>query len=167
MAAEGGVLRGSDPRKRLTLKALIGSGDRITLFTLPFVIVGVGANIVFPEAFEVGGPSDALRVVSIVVLIAGVIVWLWSVALILTKARRGELITTGPYAWMKHPIYTSVSLLVLPWVGFLLNTWAGALIGLGLYLGVRRYAPGEETAMAAAFGDRWDTYARSVKFPWL
>ena len=32
-------------------------------------------------------------------------------------------------SWMKHPLYTIVALLVLPWIGFLLNTWLGALIG--------------------------------------
>jgi protein-S-isoprenylcysteine O-methyltransferase Ste14 len=33
---------------------------------------------------------------------------------------------------MKHPLYTSVALLVLPWIGFLLDTSVGALIGVAL-----------------------------------
>jgi protein-S-isoprenylcysteine O-methyltransferase Ste14 len=68
-------------------------------------------------------------VVSVVVLIAGVTIWIWSVALMLTKVPRGELITSGLYSLMKHPLYTGVALLVLPWIGFLLDTWVGALIG--------------------------------------
>jgi Isoprenylcysteine carboxyl methyltransferase (ICMT) family. len=47
-------------------------------------------------------------------LIPGVTIWIWSVVLILTKVPRGELITSGPYALVKHPIYTGVALLVLP-----------------------------------------------------
>lgn len=151
----------------MSLKALIGAGDRIALFVLPFVVVGVGLNLAFPSAFEVGGPSDALRAISIAVLIPGVVVWLWSVALILTKAARGELITSGPYAWVKHPIYTSVALLVLPWAGFLLNTWVGAVIGIALYVASRRYAPTEEAVLAQTFGAAWDGYTRTVRFPWL
>lgn len=151
----------------MKLKPLIGAGDTIALFVLPFVIVGVILQMVVPSACEVGGPSDPLRAISIAVLIPGVVIWLWSVALILTKAARGELITGGPYAWMKHPIYTSVALLVLPWAGFLLNTWVGALIGIGLYLGARRYAPQEEAGLASTFGPAWDEYARVVKLPWL
>lgn len=150
-----------------TLKALVGAGDKIALFILPFVVVGLGLNVASPSAFEVGGPSDLLRTISIVLLILGVVIWLWSVALVLTKARRGELITGGPYAWMKHPIYTSVALLVLPWAGFLLDTWVGALIGIGLYLGARRYVPQEEASLAATFGPAWDEYAHTVKLPWL
>lgn len=121
----------------MDLKRLTGSGDRIGLFTLPFVIVGLILNVAFPSVFDVGGPPTALAVVSVVVLIVGVTIWIWSVALILTKVPRGELITSGPYAFMKHPLYTSMALLVLPWIGFLLNTWVGALLGVALYIGSR------------------------------
>ena len=100
MATHGGSVRGpAHPRRAsLKLKDLVGSGDKIALLTLPFVIVGVILNVAFPAVFDVGGPSDALRVISIVVLIAGIAVWLWSVVLILRKVPRGELITSGPFA---------------------------------------------------------------------
>lgn len=151
----------------MTLKELVGSGDKIVLATLPVVIVGVILNIAFPSVFEVGGPSDALRTVSVAVLIPGVTIWLWSAVLIMRKVPRGELITTGPFAWAKHPIYTSVALLVLPWAGFLLDTWLGAALGVVLYAASRRYAPAEEAELAERFDTAWDEYARSVKIPWL
>jgi hypothetical protein len=56
------------------------------------------------------------------------------VLLILTKVRAGELVTTGPYSLVKHPLYTSVALLALSWLGFLFGTWLGALIGIALYV---------------------------------
>jgi protein-S-isoprenylcysteine O-methyltransferase Ste14 len=149
------------------LKALIGSGDKIALLTLPFVVVGLIANVMVPTVFDAGGPSEFLRTISIVVLIPGITIWIWSVVLILEKVPRGELITSGPYALVKHPIYTSVALLVLPWIGFLLDTWLGALIGIVLYVASRTYAPAEEEALAATFGPAWDAYCATVKLPWL
>jgi protein-S-isoprenylcysteine O-methyltransferase Ste14 len=101
-------------RPRLRLGALIGSGDRIGAFVLPFVLVGVALNIAFPEAFSVGRAPLWLQAVSAFVLAVGVAVWAWSVLLILTKVRAGELVTTGPYLLVKHPLYTSVAVLVLP-----------------------------------------------------
>jgi protein-S-isoprenylcysteine O-methyltransferase Ste14 len=151
----------------MKLRALVGSGDKIALFTLPFVLVGLTLNVAFPSAFDVGGPSDELRAISIVVLALGVVIWIWSVVLILTKVPRGLLITSGPYALMKHPIYASVALLVLPWLGFLLDTWSGALIGFALYVGSRMYAPAEEAELAKKFGDDWDRYSEGVALPWL
>ena len=154
-------------RPQLGLGALIGSGDRIGAFILPFLLVGAALNIVFTEAFSVGGPPPWLQAVSAVVLAVGVAVWAWSVLLILTKVRAGDLVTTGPYALVKHPLYTSVALLVLPWVGFLLDTWLGALIGIALYAASWLFAPAEEADLADRFGPRWDAYCRRVKIPWL
>jgi protein-S-isoprenylcysteine O-methyltransferase Ste14 len=151
----------------MKLKVLVGSGDRIGLLTLPFLIIGLILNILFPSAFHVGGPPTALEVISIVILVPGVIIWIWSVILILTKVPKNELITYGPYSLVKHPLYTGVALLVLPWVGFLVNTWLGALIGVVLYIGSRLYALEEEKMLSKTFGTTWDEYCHKVKIPWL
>ena len=151
----------------MNLKNLIGSGDRIFLLTLPFLIAGLVLNILHPSLFSVGGPPDVLMVLSIIVLIPGIILWMWSVILILTKVPKQELITAGPYAWVKHPLYTSVALLVLPWLGFLLNTWLGALVGITLYVASRLFSPEEENMLSKAFGPVWDAYLSKVRIPWL
>ncbi len=151
----------------MKLKFLVGSGDRIALFTLPFLVVGLILNIAYPPWFTVGGPSNALHAISIAILIPGLVVWAWSAALILRKVPRRELITSGPFSLVKHPLYTDVALLVLPWIGFLLNTWLGALIGVVLYIGSRRFAPAEEAELAKEFGVSWDEYCASVKVRWL
>lgn len=151
----------------MNVKKLVGSGDRIGLFVSPFVVVGLILNVAYPSLFGVGGPPDWLRALSIAVLIPGVAIWLWSVILILTNVPRGRLITGGPYAWVKHPLYTAVALLVLPWVGFLLDTWLGAAIGVVLYIASRIFAPAEEATLSRAFGDAWREYNRGVKLHWL
>ncbi|MGH8835091.1 MAG: methyltransferase family protein [Actinomycetes bacterium] len=151
----------------VTLKTLVGSGDRIGLFTLPFLVVGLILNVAYPSLFDVGGPPTALRVVSVAVLAAGVVIWAWSVWLIVTRVPRGELITRGPYALVKHPLYTAVALLVFPWLGFLFNTWLGALVGVVMYSWSRMFAPAEEAALATSFGAAWTEYSKAVKIPWL
>lgn len=151
----------------MKLKELVGSGEKIGLLTLPFLVVGLILNVAYPSAFSVGGPSPALRVVSIVFLVPGVAIWIWSAFLILARVPKGRLITDGPYALVKHPLYTGVALLVLPWTGFLLDTWLGLLIGAVLYVGSRLFAPEEERALSRTFGTAWDDYVHRVKLPWL
>ena len=151
----------------MNIKNLVGSGDRIGLFTLPFAVAGVILNLANPSLFGVGGPPAWLRGLSIVLLVAGLAIWAWSVILILTNVPRRRLITNGPYAWIKHPLYTAVALLVLPWVGFLLDTWLGVVLGAILYLGSRIFRTAEESALSRAFGDSWREYDRSVKLRWL
>jgi protein-S-isoprenylcysteine O-methyltransferase Ste14 len=88
----------------MDLKRLVGSGDKIGLFTLPFVVVGVILNLAYPTAFQVGGPPTWLWWLSIGMLVPGLATWLWSVILILANVPRGRLITGGPYGWVKHPL---------------------------------------------------------------
>ena len=153
--------------RKVDLKTLVGSGDRIGLFVLPFLVVGLALNWIFPSFFSAGDPATVLRFESIAVLIAGVVAWGWSVVLILTRVPRGELITTGPYAVVKHPLYTAVALLVIPAAGLLLNTWLGVVLGLVMYAAVRIFAPAEEAQLSRTFGARWDAYRDAVWIPWL
>jgi protein-S-isoprenylcysteine O-methyltransferase Ste14 len=133
----------------VNIRALVGSGDRIGLVTLPFLVVGVVLNIAL----------------SVLVLLVGVVNWAWCVYLLLIKVPRRELITNGPYAVVKHPLYTGAALLVLPWLGFLLNTWIGAAIGIVLYVASRMFAPAEEVELAQTFGPLWDAHTAEVKLP--
>lgn len=148
-------------------RTLVGSGDRIALFTLPFLVVGLALNFMAPALFSVGGPPAGLKFVSLVLLVPGVTIWIWSVVLILANVPRGQLITSGPYRLARHPLYTGVALLVLPWLGILLDSWLGILVGMVLYVASRRFSPREEEAMAKTFGPGWDEYRRTVKIPWL
>jgi protein-S-isoprenylcysteine O-methyltransferase Ste14 len=151
----------------MKLKVLVGSGDKIGLFTLPFLILGVILNRKKPSFFKVGGPSMFLKVIALLMLLPGVAIWLWSVKLILTNVPQNKLITNGPYAFVKHPLYTSVALLVLPGIGLLLNTWLGGAIGAILYSGSRLFSPEEEAVLSKTFGSAWEEYRRQVKLPWL
>jgi protein-S-isoprenylcysteine O-methyltransferase Ste14 len=151
----------------MNVKDLVGSGEKIGLVTMPFIVIGVVLNVMFPSLFSVGGPSEALRLISIAVLIPGVTIWIWSVALLLTQVPKRRLITNGPYSLVRHPLYTGVALLVVPWLGFLLNTSLGVLIGLALYVGSRRFSPDEEETLSETFGPAWDAYRAKVKIPWL
>ena len=151
----------------MKLKVLVGSGDKIGLLTLPFLVVGLILNVLSPSFFSVGGPPTVLKVISIILLLPGLTIWIWSVVLILMKVPKEELITNGPYSLVKHPLYVGVALLVLPWIGFLLNTWLGVLMGIVLYIGSRLFSSEEEEILSKAFGSAWDKYNQRVKIPWL
>jgi len=151
----------------MKLKVLVGSGDKIGLFTLPFLLPGVMLNMLFPSFFSVGGPPMVVTVIALLMLLPGVTMWIWSVKLIVTNVPQKKLITHGPYSIVKHPLYTGVAFLVVPWVGLLLNTWLGVLLGITLYIGSRLFAPEEEELLSKTFGTAWEEYRKQVKIPWL
>jgi len=150
---------------RSIVKLLIGSGDKIGLFTLSFFLIGLALNMISPSFFAIVSPSPILKTISVIILIIGIMVWAWSVILVLINVPKKKLITNGPYSLVKHPLYTGVAFLVLPWAGFLFNTWLGALAGVGLYIGSRIFSPQEEETLSATFGTAWSEYSNKVKFP--
>ncbi len=96
------------------------------------------------------------------VLIGGGVVLLSAAWDVLYKAQRsGELATTGPYAYVRHPQYVGFVLILL---GFLLQ-WPTLLtivmfpILLTMYV---RLAHREEREALAAFGERYAQYAATV-----
>ena len=68
------------------------------MLTLPCLIIGLILNILFSSLFHVGGPTIPLMAISIVILILGVAIWVWSVILILARVTKRDLITSRPYS---------------------------------------------------------------------
>jgi len=71
-----------------------------------------------------------------------------------------RLITRGPYAYVRHPMYLSV---IIAGLGALLiyKTWAMAFFALNMF-GLVMRARGEEQALAAEFAEEWNAYASRV-----
>ncbi len=148
------------------LKLLTGSGDKMGPFIWPFAILGFTLYFILPSLFSIP-KSNLLNIFGLILLILGLIVCIWSQILILIKVPKKQLILIGPYGLVKHPLYTGVSLLVLPGLGFLLDNWLGLLFGLVLYIITRIYRPEEEKRMKKEFGEKYEKYLKSVLFPRL
>jgi protein-S-isoprenylcysteine O-methyltransferase Ste14 len=86
-----------------------------------------------------------------------------------SSVRAEKLVTRGPYAHTRHPLYWGNLALV---VGFCLASGAGrpwfpALAGLGFVLLYGKHARREEAALGSAFPDSFDAYAARVpRFRW-
>ena len=146
------------------LKLLTGSGDKMAPIIWPFAILCFILYFIFPSFFSIP-KSNLLNIFGLILLILGLIVCIWSQILIFIKVPKRQLIMKGPYALVKHPLYTGVSLLVLPGLGFLLDIWLVILFGLILYVITRIYRPEEEKRMKKEFGEKYEKYSKSVLFP--
>ena len=166
--AESRGASGANAHKRPAsmLKTLVGAGDRIMALALPFIGVGVAANIAWPAAFRMGLGTWGLVVGSVLLLI-GVPLWLTSAAQLLVYVPRKALITNGPFRLMLHPVYTSIALLVCPGLGLALDTWLGPALGAVIYGSSRIFSGSEEKILAADFPTEYPAYRERVLLPWL
>jgi protein-S-isoprenylcysteine O-methyltransferase Ste14 len=76
---------------------------------------------------------------------------------VLTKEHH-ELVTTGPYRWVRHPLYTTGLTLLLA-LGLMAGSWF-VLVATGIAFVMLRVLviPREEQALLAKFGERYRTY---------
>jgi protein-S-isoprenylcysteine O-methyltransferase Ste14 len=122
------------------------------------------AIVAMPRPAEV-----ALAVLTVVLAAASV--WLvnaasrrlgkqWALAARLVEGH--DLITDGPYGWMRNPIYTGMFGLLLA-TGLAMSRWTTLLVAalvfaIGTVIRVRR----EERLLRQAFGPSFEEYARKV-----
>jgi len=155
-----------------------GVGDRVALIVAAvgqFLIPGIYALTGWPAVADY--PLSVVQAAAgVVVLVAALVLFRlthkqlgrnWSVTLE-TRSDHG-LVTTGLYAWVRHPMYSSFLLFALA-QALLLPNWIGGLAGL-VGFGVLFFyrVNREEGMMAEAFGEAYRAYcahtARLV--PWL
>ena len=74
-----------------------------------------------------------------------------------------ELIKTGPYRWLRHPIYASMLGMLLQ-VGLARAWWPLLLAGILFYvIGTEIRVSAEERLLASRFGDEYADYRRTAR----
>ena len=160
----------------IVLRGRSRSAHRDPASLLAMLLQGVGFSFAFGrmrEAVVPGGAGGAVRwtlalAVSVLALSSGAFAVAavrhlgaqWS--LIARVTDRHELITTGPYAIVRHPIYTAMLGLLIA-SGLTFSTPAATATGLVLYVtGTWRRTKSEERLLTAAFGAQYADYRRRV-----
>ena len=79
-----------------------------------------------------------------------------------TLKRDHELIVTGPYAWVRHPIYTGI-LLGLAGTGLAVGEWRAVLAVALAAIAFWRKLTIEEGVMRRQFGETYTRYAQRTR----
>ena len=141
------------------------------------LIMAVGAYLIFARRAAAGPlgqrflpETQAVRVFGLVLTAAGIALAVWARVHLgenwsarVTIKENHELIRSGPYAHLRHPIYTGVLTAVLGSV-IAMGRWNGllgfAIILVSLIIKARR----EESWLGREFGDAWQEHRRHSGF---
>lgn len=107
-------------------------------------------------------PHWCLLVAGVALLVVGGYIIAVSAATVTRGFAGGRLVTTGPYAWSRNPLYATYILLVVPGIALLCKAWLILAASLVMY-GVFKLTIGKETAfLREKFGDDFNRYESSV-----
>lgn len=114
-----------------------------------------------------GGALEILGAVFIalaLIAIGWAITTLWNAhTTVMPHLRADHLVTDGPYAFTRNPIYFAESFILLG-AGLLLHSlWLILIIPLFVFAVIRLAISREEAHLAARFGIRWEEYSTRVR----
>jgi protein-S-isoprenylcysteine O-methyltransferase Ste14 len=80
-----------------------------------------------------------------------------------TSATRREhkLITSGPYRWVRHPLYTVGSSMFTA-LGMVADSWFIGLLGILAFIAMASRTPKEEANLIEKFGDEYRDYMKQT-----
>jgi protein-S-isoprenylcysteine O-methyltransferase Ste14 len=142
---------------------LFGCGPRLALLCLPYIILSLIIMIKYPEFFDLRFLDLLLfKVPGIVLLGLGLIFWVYSAVYFLKYFQPGKLITKGPFALCRNPIYSSIIVFIIPALAIIFHSGLTLSIALVLYIGFKISIHGETNVLKRIFGEEYEIYERSV-----
>ncbi|MDV3104607.1 methyltransferase family protein [Thermococcus waiotapuensis] len=121
------------------------------------LIAGLYAFLAFylNARFEIGLSSPPL---GLLLLVPGLALWLLCYLQVSRAHARGELLTTGCYSKVRHPIYSIWGILILPGFSLVIGGLM-LLLPLVYWLSVMAFIGEEEKSLEERFGEGWRRYS--------
>ena len=138
-----------------------GVGPQIGLVTAAWAGLALVGHWAFYPTFAVpGGLRLAFRACGLGLLGVGIPVYTVVAIHFGRRVRRKTLVTTGPYAYVRHPLYAVGIFLLAPGAVLLVGSWLLLSVPPVMYLAARVFIPREEAALAQHYGASFRQYRR-------
>jgi protein-S-isoprenylcysteine O-methyltransferase Ste14 len=104
--------------------------------------------------------------VGVGVVSAGLLYWLFSsigsgISPTSGTRKKHTLVTSGPYRWVRHPLYTVGSIIFISF-GMMADNWFIAVLGMLAFLVMAMRTPKEEANLIEKFGDEYREYMKTT-----
>jgi len=143
--------------------SLWGVGPKIGRWTFFYLIATVAATLVWPSVLSIAFvPRGYLTAAGGVLLLSAVPLYVITVRAVARAHREDRLVTTGPYAVCRHPLYALWILLIVPAVAAFLASWLVLTASAFMYVVTRVETRHEEAYLEQRFGEAYREYKRQV-----
>jgi protein-S-isoprenylcysteine O-methyltransferase Ste14 len=140
-----------------------GVGPKIFVPGIVYDIFAGLATHYWPGGFLIRAiPDSILAGAGIVLLILGVPLWAMGVWTIVHAFRRGELVTSGVYALVRHPIYSAWIVFIFPGIALICRSWLMLPASVVSYIIFKLLIKREERYLEEKFGQAYLDYRERV-----
>lgn len=136
-----------------------GAGPKIGRIALPYLAIAIALTLIIPSVFKFGeGIKNYLLIPGVVFLGLGLLLYGLTVRSLLSGIKETRLVTNGLYHYCQNPLYAVIMLLIIPGIGFLMNSWMVLTTPVIGYLAFRKYIDHEYNEMTEVFGEDYKRY---------
>lgn len=138
-----------------------GIGPRIAVPSLLLALATWTASSRWPDVFVLHFPY-VLRVAGAALVGLGLLIWATGAITVMRAYNRGELVTTGVFALVRHPVYAGWISMVFPGLALLTGAWPFFLITLAGYAIFKRLIHHEDEYLQQRFSKAYVDYRQRV-----
>lgn len=142
-----------------------GAGPRIMLPSI--IVFAVAAWISYTYGLTIPLSSEILTIIGLVLLVSGLLIWIWSMLEFLPAYFGDRLAMRGPYSVMLNPVYSSWIVLVIPGIALLTGWWLLLLTSVVMYVSMRMSVHAEDDFLRQKFGKTYEEYRERVSLKFL
>jgi protein-S-isoprenylcysteine O-methyltransferase Ste14 len=140
-----------------------GIGPRLALICLPYIVLSLSVMYNYPQFLNLGFLDLAsVKLFAYFWLFLGISFWAYSAITFMRGFIKGRLITWGPYAFCRNPIYASVIIFIIPAFALIFHSGVLFSVALTLYIGFKLCIHGERIVLRKTFGEAYEQYEKSV-----
>ena len=140
-----------------------GAGPRITLSAIGFAAMASAATYTWPEACLLRAvPYRFFLIPGLLLLVAGIPMWLLSVVTVMRAYNRDQLVTSGVFHLCRHPVYAAGIVFFLPGVALLTRSWPLMITPLVAYALFKLLIHAEDDYLRRRFGAAYEEYRAAV-----
>jgi protein-S-isoprenylcysteine O-methyltransferase Ste14 len=138
---------------------MLGVGPKWGLASaLCFALAVLGHVLSYPRFVITQADGISLMIVGSLLIATGVSLYLVAVRGLRKGLIEGRLVTTGLYSLLRHPLYASNILFVVPGIALVCKSWLLLCVPLFMYAAFRLFIPAEDRELRKRFGQTFEEY---------
>jgi protein-S-isoprenylcysteine O-methyltransferase Ste14 len=139
-----------------------GVGPKFTVVSFVIALLISVIHFVWLAHVNIPLPRTLTLILGILLVIIGVPLFLVPGLTIDRYFEKGELATGGVYSYIRHPIYGSWIVFIIPGIVFLLNSLIGFLVPIFMYVAFKIFVLEEDRYLEEKFGQKFVEYKKNV-----
>jgi len=140
-----------------------GIGHIWAVISIMYSVMAVYINDFILGSAKIPFISDKiLFLIGLIMIILGLVIFTNAIIGFNKVYKDKKLVTTGVYGIFRHPLYASITLLIVPGCIFMVNKLFGLTVPIVMYITFRFLIRREEKLLESEFGKEYLKYKKNV-----